>query len=131
VHDGELGMKLLQDHLLEVTLFCTTAKLPSGTFKEETVDVSTRSSKFREFSSVLGVENSGLQQHLIKRKSVSTGSHLLNGSQVRHGIEKTRDPNNWGSDKLLLPCLKLYDTQEAIREPINKSLLGEVGNGLP
>lgn len=68
MHDRELGMELLQDHLLEVTLFTTAATFPSGTFKEETVDIGTSSSELWEVGDVLGVEDCGLEHHLIKRQ---------------------------------------------------------------
>merc|ERR1712070_180589 len=124
-------MELLQDHLLEVALLATTAAFPSSTFKEEAVDISAALSKCGQISNVLRVQNICLQLHLIKRKTAGTGSHLLDGSQVGHWVEQTSEPHNNRRGKLLGPSLKLLDTEEKVREPVNESLIGEVRDWHP
>ena len=50
--DGKDRMELLELHVDKITLFLAAAHFPTGTFKEETVDVGTLGSEVREvFSS--------------------------------------------------------------------------------
>lgn len=120
VHDGQDGMQLLQLHLSEVALLATAAILPTSTFKEEAGNVGTILSELRVFSFVLGVGNIGNQAHVIERKTLLTGSHLHDGSQVGHGVEKSRNPDNrWGL-KSLRPDNKLGLTLTHVSEPVEE-----------
>lgn len=66
VHNRHNGMQVLKLHLSQVALFAAATKFPTSTFKEETVDVGTSLSEFWVLSLVLGVEDLGLQAHVIE-----------------------------------------------------------------
>jgi len=80
-------MQILELHLSEVTLFAATAKFPTSTFKEESIDVGTFLGEVWEFVLVLGVEDLSDQAHVIEWQKTCSGRDLHNGSQVRHRVE--------------------------------------------
>lgn len=89
VNDWENWMEILQLHVSQVAFFTTTAIFPTGTFKEETVDVGTILSEFWVFSDVLAVGNCGNKGHTIEWETSSTSSNLGNSGNVGHWVEKS------------------------------------------
>jgi len=62
------GVEILELHVSEVALLAASAWFPTGTFKEEAVDVGAGLSELWEFSLVLGVEDVSDQAHVIERQ---------------------------------------------------------------
>lgn len=96
-------MEVFELHLSEVALFTTTAQFPTSSLEEEAVNVGACRRELRVFILVLGVHNLRDQAHVIEWQTGGTGSNLHNGSQIRHGVEKSRNPHNRWSFKEFRP----------------------------
>jgi len=107
VDDGNFGREFLKHHLAEVSLFSIAACFPASSFESESVDVRASIGVFSELGDVKVVSDIGSEAHLIKGLVGGTSSDLHNGSQERHGVEKSRKPENNRGGELFGPSLKL------------------------
>ena len=120
-------MELLELHVNEVALLLTAAHFPTGTFKEETVDVGALSGEGRVVFRSECVLDLRSEADVIERKVLSTSSYLHDSRQVGHGVEETRDPQDGRSLNVVSPLSELRDTLEELNVPLSKRLLGRVG----
>ena len=77
----QLWVKLLGDHIHQVTLLTASTHFPSGSLQEESVDVGTVLGGLGNLSRVSDVDDISLQDHVIQSQVVSSGSDLLDGGQ--------------------------------------------------
>lgn len=131
VDNGKDWMELLQLLVHEVALLFTSAILPSGTFKEETIDVGTLLGEVREVLDLVSVLDFGPEADVIERKVLGTGSHLHDSREVGHGIEESRDPEHVRGLDIVGPFLQLGHSDEKLSEPFNEKLLSWVGGSSP
>ena len=126
-HDWKLWMEILQDHIGEVTLLTASAKLPSGAFEEESMDVSTVLCDLRNLFWISDVGDIGLEGHVIKGEALLSGCDLHDGSQEGHWVEQTRDPEGLWLNEFLAVFIELEHSQEEVVPPSKKVFQGEVG----
>jgi len=82
VHHWQLWVKLLRDHIHQVTLILTAAQLPFGTLQEESMNVSSVFSSLLNVFWLFNIQYGRTQNHVIKGKTLVSCSDLHNGSQV-------------------------------------------------
>lgn len=89
VHNWKNWMQVLKLHLSQVALLASSARLPTGTLKEEAVNVSTGLGELCVLGLVLGVGDLSHEAHIVEWETGGTGSHLHDGGQVRHWVEES------------------------------------------
>lgn len=79
------------------------------------------------FSVVFDLSHIGLENHVIQRQSLFSGSSLHNGSQEGHRIEQVGNTHTQRSYQLFGPFLQLSVSIYQIIEPENQRLFGRIG----